>query len=130
MKFTIEMSVHELARSIQAGTLEALVKDVQAHEDEVRKTTPVTKSTPKVTETKEKTTEPESKVTDLEKDGPPVEDPPQITIEQVRAAFIAKNSNKNNTPKLKAILDRFGVRKVTDLDEKDFPEVLKALEEI
>ena len=43
---------------------------------------------------------------------------------------MAKNSIKGNTPKLKAILAEFGARKVTDLQEKDFPEVLKRLEEI
>ncbi|MEY8416701.1 hypothetical protein AAK964_10400 [Tissierella praeacuta] len=57
------------------------------------------------------------------------EEPPSITIEQVRAAFMAKNS-KGNTEKLKSILKDFGVKKVTDLEEKDFPAVLKALEEI
>lgn len=52
-----------------------------------------------------------------------------ITIEEVRAAFMAKNT-KGNTEKLKSILNDFGVKKVTDLEEKDFPAVLKALEEI
>lgn len=127
MKFIIEMNVHELARSIEAGTLEALVRDVQAHEDQVRK---ITKPISNVAETEEKVTESKPKVAETEKEEfPVVEDPPQITIEQVRAAFIAKNS-KDNTPKLKAILNQFGVRKVTDLQEKDFPAVLKALEEI
>lgn len=52
-----------------------------------------------------------------------------LTIEDVRAAFMAKNS-KTNTPKLKALLKEFKVAKVTDLEEKDFEAVLKALEEI
>lgn len=53
----------------------------------------------------------------------------EITIEDVRAAFMAKNS-KANKAKLKQILEDFGVRKVTDLDVKDFPAVLEALEAI
>lgn len=132
MKFIIEMNVHELVRSIEAGTLEALVRDVQAHEDQVRKITKpiITKSLSNVAETEEKVTESKPKVAETEKEeSPVVEDPPQITIEQVRAAFIAKNS-KDNTPKLKDILNQFGVKKVTDLQEKDFPAILKALEEI
>lgn len=60
----------------------------------------------------------------------PAPETPKITIEQIREVFVAKNSIKGNTPKLKAILNQFGVRKVTDLQEKDFPAVLKALEEI
>lgn len=55
---------------------------------------------------------------------------PEITIEQIREVFVAKNNIKGNTPKLKAILAEFGAEKVTDLQEKDFPEVLKRLEEI
>lgn len=58
------------------------------------------------------------------------EHPPAITIEQIREVFVNKNNIKGNTPKLKAILNDFGVRKVTDLKEEDFPAVLKALEEI
>lgn len=53
----------------------------------------------------------------------------KITIEQIREAFVSKNT-KGNTPKLKAILNKFGVKKVTDLQEKDFPAVLKELEEL
>ena len=55
---------------------------------------------------------------------------PEITIEQIREMFVVKNNIKGNAPKLKAILAEFGARKVTDLQEKDFPEVLKRLEEI
>jgi len=57
MKFTIEMNVQELARSIQVGTLEALVRDVQTYEDEVR----VTKAASKVTESEKKVTNIEEK---------------------------------------------------------------------
>jgi hypothetical protein len=60
----------------------------------------------------------------------PAPEAPKITIEQIREAFVAKNNIKGNTPKLKAILAEFGARKVTDLQEKDFPEVLKRLEEV
>ena len=61
---------------------------------------------------------------------PEAPEAPEITIEQIREVFVAKNNIKGNAPKLKAILAEFGARKVTDLQEKDFPEVLKRLEEI
>lgn len=61
---------------------------------------------------------------------PEAPEAPEITIEQIREMFVAKNNIKGNAPKLKAILAEFGARKVTDLQEKDFPEVLKRLEEI
>lgn len=52
-----------------------------------------------------------------------------LTIEEVRAAFLAKNS-KTNTAKLKAILDKYEVDKVTSLDPKDFDAVMKDLDEL
>ncbi len=52
-----------------------------------------------------------------------------ITIERVREAFMAKNS-KANTAKLKAILKKYNVSKVTDLTEESFADVLKELEAI
>jgi len=57
------------------------------------------------------------------------EESKEITIEDVRAAFMAKNS-KSNTAKLKAILEKHGVRKVTDLKPEDFASVLSELEAI
>lgn len=53
----------------------------------------------------------------------------KITIEQIREAFVSKNT-KGNTQKLKALLNEFRVKKVTDLKEEDYPEVLRRLEEI
>lgn len=55
---------------------------------------------------------------------------PAISIEQVRALFVEKNSDKSNTPKLKEILNQFNVKKVTDLEEKDFGEVIELLRAI
>ena len=52
-----------------------------------------------------------------------------VTIEEVRAAFMAKNS-KSNAPKLKKILADHGVEKVTALEEKDFLSVINALGKI
>lgn len=84
----------------------------------------VTKSAPVVTEKAVNVTETEENVTENDVSGET-----DLTIEDVRAAFMAKNS-KSNTAKLKNILTDFGVKKVTDLEEKDFEAVLKALEEI
>lgn len=58
------------------------------------------------------------------------EEPPAITLEEIRAVFVEKNNIKGNTPKLKAILNEYEVKKVTDLDEKVFEEVLKKLKEL
>lgn len=83
----------------------------------------------KLTETPEKVTQTEEKVTETQETEQVEEDTSTITMEEIREAFLAKNS-KANTAKLKAILKKFGVAKVTDLEEKDFSQVLKALEEI
>lgn len=50
-----------------------------------------------------------------------------ITIDQVRALFVEKNS-AGNRDKLKQILSDFKVKKVTDLQEKDFAAVIARLE--
>lgn len=52
-----------------------------------------------------------------------------ITIDQVRALFVEKNS-AGNRDKLKQILSDFNVKKVTDLQEKDFAAVVARLEEL
>ena len=136
MKFTIEMNIYELSRSIQAGTLEALVEDIKEHEDEVRsnrKTAVVPKTTSSTPETKDPVTQNnpavEEQVKDTEPEVAEERSSTSITLEDVRAAFIAKNS-KANTAKLKALLNDFGVKKVTDLKESDFPKVIEALEAI
>jgi hypothetical protein len=50
-----------------------------------------------------------------------------FTLEEVRALFVAKNSTTNRD-KLKQILTDFNVKKVTDLQEKDFEAVVARLE--
>mgnify|MGYP000094017662 CR=1 FL=1 len=73
-------------------------------------------------ETAQQPMEPEPNEETEEKEEP-------ITIEQVRAAFMSKNS-KGNTAKLKAILKKYNVAKVTDLPKESFADVLKELEAI
>ncbi len=53
-----------------------------------------------------------------------------ITIDHIRKAFIEKNKDRTNTPKLKALLADYGVEKVTDLPEQHFAEILEKLKEI
>ena len=63
-----------------------------------------------------------------------IEDPEKpnadITIDHIRKAFIEKNKDRTNTPKLKALLADYGVEKVTDLPEQHFAEILEKLKEI
>lgn len=51
------------------------------------------------------------------------------TLEQVRAKFVSKNSTKNRDT-LKKLLGDFNVKKVTELQEKDFAAVMARLEKI
>jgi hypothetical protein len=103
MKICIEFTPDELLRASQAGMLEALFEVTKSETEKARK-----KETPKA--------EPEA-------------ESKEISLEEVRAAFIAKNS-KANTAKLKAVLNKFNVKKVTDLDPADYSEVLNQLEAI
>lgn len=87
--------------------------------------TEVTEVTDKKEEVQEEAIKEEKKVEEVTTDTIP-----KITIEQIREVFVNKNNIKGNTPKLKSILNDFGVKKVTDLKEEAFPEVLKKLEEL
>lgn len=68
---------------------------------------------PKVKETKTEKTETETKV----------------TREDVRKAFVAKNS-PSTRDKLKALLDKFDTPNISELKKEHFEDVLKELEEI
>lgn len=110
------------AAKLASSILDREIEIEKKAEPEEKATDPeekVTEPKEKATETDEKVTEPEEKVV--------AEGPPPVTIEDVRELFVTKNSIKGNTPKLKALLDEFDVKKVTDLEEKDFPEVLEKL---
>lgn len=103
----------------------ALLASAIAYDKGIRRTGEAAKEIVTSATTPETTQEPQVK-----EDKPiATEEASTLTIEDVRAAFMAKNT-KNNTPKLKAILKDHGVKKVTDLEEKDFNSVMKALEEI
>jgi hypothetical protein len=102
----------------------SMAPTAKAAADLMNEVTSVPESEEKITEAPDKVPEEEPKNKVI------AEGPPMPTIEQVRKVFVNKNNIKGNTPKLKAILNGFGVKKVTDLKEEDFPEVLKKLEEI
>ncbi len=116
MKVTIELNSKEFKTALDAGVLEPIADLF---------TTPVP-----VEEIAAAVELPEStKVEKVEKAEVKKEPASEISIEDVRAAFMAKNS-KGNAPKLKSILNDFGVKKVTDLKEEDFTKVLEVLEAV
>lgn len=136
MKFTIELNSTELTNTILNGTLLALTESASNTDINAVVAAKITQYNNK----KEEKLETEEKIEDnpeiiqeeiIENPDPEQseEDKESITIEDVRAAFMAKNS-KTNAPKLKALLNDFGVKKVTDLKESDFPKVIEALEAI
>lgn len=145
MKFTIELNATELTNTILNGTLLALTESASNTDINAVAAAKITQHNnkkaieekPEVKELGNQETdiedepnnEPEIEKEDAEQKPSSEETERKLTIEDVRAAFMAKNS-KTNVPKLKAILNKFNVKKVTDLDEKDFPEVLKELEAI
>lgn len=50
------------------------------------------------------------------------EDAPKLTIVELRA-FVAARSTPDNRPKIKAILTRYGVKKLTELQESQYEAV-------
>lgn len=70
---------------------------------------------------------------DKDKEETIIEDAPALqnkyTREEVRAAFVAKNSPSNRN-QLKAILDKYGASNISELKEEYFEAVMKDLEEL
>lgn len=127
MKFTIEMNIYELNRSIKSGTLEALVADVQAHEEETRRAPKAEK------EVKAPAPDPEKKEEKKAPDTPTEEKnedtTPEITEVEVRAKFV-ELSKKGKKAELKTLLDEMGVSKVSELKPEQYAEAMKRLEAI
>ncbi|GEM_PF-6308815 len=120
MKICIEFTPDEILRASKAGMLEALFEVTKSETERNRE------------QGAQKTDPEELPWADNPKTEPAAEsenEPEEISLEEVRAAFVAKNS-KANAPKLRAILAKFKVKKVTDLDPADYPEALKELEAI
>lgn len=84
-----------------------------------------TKPKPKKTETKKE------KVKEVKTEKPVAteKEDTDLTLEDVRAAFVAKNS-PSTRDELKAILDKFNVPNVSALEEENFSAVLNELEAI
>jgi len=129
LNITIEIKAVELANAISqlaaAFTDRNIISTDKIVIDMASKKKAAEQAEDKEVETKEtaqQPMEPEPNEETEEKEEP-------ITIEQVRAAFMSKNS-KGNTAKLKAILKKYNVAKVTDLPKESFADVLKELEAI
>ncbi len=128
MKFTIEMNIHELSRSIAAGTLEGLVNDIKDHEAEVRagktiqpKIQPTTQPQPEPQESIESSSEVSNSASDSK------EKESKITEVDIRAKFVELNK-KGKKKELKALLDKLGVAKVSDIQPEQYEEAWAGLE--
>lgn len=101
------------------NTAEAAVELMEDVKSKVRKedTVEVAKETAIVEEIKETSTE----------DALALQN--KYTREEVRAAFVAKNSPSNRN-QLKAILDKYGASNISELKEEYFEAVMKDLEEL
>jgi hypothetical protein len=53
--------------------------------------------------------------------------PPQPTLVELRA-YVAEKSTPENRPRIKAILEAFGVKKLTDLPEDQYPALMHEVE--
>jgi hypothetical protein len=58
---------------------------------------------------------------------PDASEPTKLTLVELRA-FVAGKSTLENRPRIKAILDRFGVKKLTGLSEDQYPALMREVE--
>jgi hypothetical protein len=144
MKFTIEMNVYELSRSITEGTLQALCRDAQAAEQDARK---VNMSTPiSMKETVEKKADKPTKeakvapaaeeketteqATTKQPDNMSAEvEEPSFTLEEVRAKLAAL-SQAGKQAQVKALIAKFGASKLTDVPKDKYAELMKEAGEL
>jgi hypothetical protein len=52
---------------------------------------------------------------------------PKLTLVELRA-FVAGKSTLENRPRIKAILERYGVKKLTELAEDQYPALMREVE--
>lgn len=122
MKINIELNVYELNHSISTGSFQALCGDLQAADQEVKKTPKTNPATAASAETEKKTPaapkeEPDEKVT------------AEISEVEIRAKFV-ELSKKGKKTELKELLTAMGVEKVSDLKPDQYPEAMAKLEAI
>lgn len=53
--------------------------------------------------------------------------PETITIEQIRAV-LAEKSQSGKQPEVKALITKYGAKKLTDIDHVNYPELMKEAE--
>ena len=134
MKVTIEMTTQEALKSVQAGTLEALIESINADEAaEIKREAPSkteTKASP--TTTTKKTTKPKVEKAPEPEDEPtpePEADTEEIPVETVRAA-LGNLMKAGKKAEVKALLAEFGVTKLADIDPEDYGVVLEKAAQI
>jgi len=123
MKVNLELTILEAKKLYESGIMDQLDKVVRGVNTTPKQGTTATVKAPVKKEEK------------LKEESAPKPDPVKeevktdYTLEEVRAKFTELNSVKNR-PKLKAILEKYGVGKVTELEEKVFNSVMEDLEKI
>ncbi|MDW7668050.1 MAG: hypothetical protein SCJ93_04440 [Bacillota bacterium] len=123
MKVNLELTILEAKKLYESGIMDQLDKVVRGVNTTPKQGTKATVKTPVKKEDKSKeepVPEPDPVKEEVKTD---------YTLEEVRAKFTELNSVKNR-PKLKAILEKYGVGKVTELEEKVFVSVMEDLEKI
>lgn len=139
MKILIELSPVEFKHGIKSGKLEALVDDLSTADEEVGKVAAVTKkqkssTTKKDTPKTQKANKPEPDP-EPEPEAPaedPVEqeesgDAAEYSLEDVRAILV-KVQKANGKKAVSELLSKFDVKKLTDVDESDYADLIEAAE--
>ena len=57
----------------------------------------------------------------------PESEPPKLTMVELRA-FVAEKSTPENRPRIKAILEKLGAKKLTELAEDQYPALMREME--
>ncbi len=133
MKVLIELTANEFLKANKNGAIDPFVALFAAEESAVKhleeKSKKETKQKKEVKK-KEVKAKVEEKPT-KEPDVPKEEAKEEITLDTLRKAFHAKQTEKEgNIDKLKEVLNAYGATSVFDIDKDKYSDVLKAVEAI
>lgn len=135
MNITVKIEAPELAGAINnlaaalSGNRQA-VTVIEPPKTVVKDVAPIIESSKKEEPKQEEAKEPDTKVQpESETDSSNEEETPTISLEVVRSK-LAVLSQAGKQKEVKALITSFGVKKLTEIPEEKYPEVLEAAEKL
>lgn len=116
----------EFVITIKAGELAGAIRELAAA---LKPSTAVKQEGPAAVPAKEPDTLPDKAPDPLPEKAPEKAGEPAVTLQQVKAMLVAKAQEGKNT-EAKALVAKYGAKKVTDVDPEKYADLLKEAESL